>query len=178
MHLNLLLKQRAELDKKINKIIKQRPYILHSNIIAPIINLVARERKVDRALIVSTIRKKHIVEARQIAIALCYDIGGIPLTTIGKMFYRDHSTVIYSRNMIRNYYDTEPEFKNMYDNLLEKAKQLTIHKNPIGQHKSDTWCQNPTLSYLSIHHPYPSPESIQHLDQPDRHNNFHDGGTK
>ena len=65
---------------------------------------------------------KQIVMARQIAIYLINDLLGVPLATIGSYFGgRDHTTIIYSRDMIEELSKT--------DNMI--ATQIKDIKNMI-----------------------------------------------
>ena len=65
---------------------------------------------------------KPIVNARQIAIYLIYDMLGVPLATIGSYFGgKDHTTIIYARDKIEELIKT--------DNLI--ANQIKDIKNMI-----------------------------------------------
>ena len=57
---------------------------------------------------------KFVGPRQMIMAALCY-YKGFTLTEIGKWFGgRDHTTVIHSKAVVKDYCDTEPEYKENY----------------------------------------------------------------
>ena len=64
---------------------------------------------------------KPIVNARQIAIYLIYDILGVPLATIGSYFGgKDHTTIIYARDKIEDIIKTD----NLVANQIKDIKNM------------------------------------------------------
>lgn len=64
---------------------------------------------------------KPIVNARQIAIYLIYDILGVPLATIGSYFGgKDHTTIIYARDKIEDLIKTD----NLVANQIKDIKNM------------------------------------------------------
>ncbi len=64
---------------------------------------------------------KPIVNARQIAIYLIYDMLGVPLATIGSYFGgKDHTTIIYARDKIEELIKTD----NLISNQVKDIKNM------------------------------------------------------
>lgn len=64
---------------------------------------------------------KPIVNSRQIAIYLIYDILGVPLATIGSYFGgKDHTTIIYARDKIEDLIKTD----NLVANQIKDIKNM------------------------------------------------------
>lgn len=61
--------------------------------------------------------KAHIVLARQVAMSLAKDIGGLSYPQIGEAFGRDHSTVIHAYSSIQERCKQDEEFAEHYRNL-------------------------------------------------------------
>lgn len=71
-------------------------------------------------------RKRAIVLARQLSMYLAKNFTNSSLTAIGSEFGdRDHSTVIYSVNAVKNMMDTDLVFKDTVEDL-EKQVQLNL----------------------------------------------------
>jgi len=84
-----------------------------------IIEIVCRFYGVDKDEILSRKRTKNIAEARQIAMYLITEYINIPLDSIGSIFGKDHSTVIYAKNKVTD--------------DMKKSKKLEIQINDIRQ---------------------------------------------
>ena len=61
-----------------------------------IIAATARAFDVDPGDITGPSRARHVVEARQVAIALILKLRGVAKSEIGRIINRDHSTVLYN----------------------------------------------------------------------------------
>lgn len=57
---------------------------------------------------------------RQIAMALCYELLGMSVTSIGWYFHRDHSDVIYALRRFHNRCDTEPQTRATVEGIRAK----------------------------------------------------------
>lgn len=82
---------------------------------AEILETVARHYHVDVRAIRSKDRTMHVTAARQIAMYLARDMSGASLHEIGKVFARDHSTVVHSVQVIRSRVESEPRFAQQVD---------------------------------------------------------------
>ena len=72
-----------------------------------IINCVCNFYKVSKAELLSKKKTKEIALARQVGMFLVLDMMSIPQLTVGKMFNRDHATVIYARDKIVEQMETD-----------------------------------------------------------------------
>ena len=72
---------------------------------------------VDAKDIVSKNKTRNLVEARQIAMYLCARLTKSSLKQIGRLFGKDHSTVIYSRNTIKS-------SMQIYSDLRKKVEDI------------------------------------------------------
>lgn len=66
-------------------------------------------------------RKSRIVTPRQIFCKVAY-MNGYSLKEIGRYINRDHTTILYSIKSYENYYQTEPEYKELADQIIEKCR--------------------------------------------------------
>jgi chromosomal replication initiator protein len=92
----------------------RRLFRQNSNSTTPedIIIAVCAVTDITRDQIVSPSRKREIVEARHIAIGLILQsFRNIGLKEVGRMFNRDHSTVIYARETYRDLMETDRDFR-------------------------------------------------------------------
>lgn len=77
---------------------------------AMILDAVCEACKIQKDVLLSTSRLKHIVKARQIAILLCRDISKKSLPEIGKIFGgKDHTTALYAIRIMREKMTKMPE---------------------------------------------------------------------
>ena len=66
-----------------------------------------------------------MVTIRQLYCKAINDLYGrnLQLRIIAKEVNIDHASVLYSIKVANNYYDTEKQFKMIYDNLYKKLKK-------------------------------------------------------
>ena len=75
--------------------------------------------------LISNSRKQHLVRARQMAIYLCHNLTALSLSKIGQNFgNRDHSTVLYSCEKVKELMKTNEEIKNDFENIKIKITNL------------------------------------------------------
>jgi len=75
--------------------------------------------------LVSNSRKQHLVRARQMAVYLCHNLTTLSLSKIGQNFgNRDHSTVLYSCEKLKELMKTNKEIKNDFENIKIKITNL------------------------------------------------------
>jgi chromosomal replication initiator protein len=72
--------------------------------------------------LVSKRRTQNLVYPRQLAMHLCRQLTSSSLPVIGKMFGRDHSTVIHSLNMISQKMKTSVEVKNTIETITKRVQ--------------------------------------------------------
>ena len=72
-----------------------------------IINCVCNFYKVEKKELLSKKKTKEIALARQVSMYLVLDMMSLPQLTVGKIFGRDHATVIYTRDKISEQMETD-----------------------------------------------------------------------
>ncbi len=85
-----------------------------------IISTICEFFKVSREDLVGNKRNKEIVEPRQMCIYLINDLLNIPLTAIGSIFGRDHTTVMHARDKISNQIKTNPHTKVLVNDIKSR----------------------------------------------------------
>lgn len=63
-------------------------------------------------------RKRNLVRARQMAMALARELTNHSLPEIGESFNRDHSTTIHACNKVNELKESDDQIKEQYDNLV------------------------------------------------------------
>lgn len=70
-------------------------------------------------------KKREVFEARIISMYLIKNYNkNLTLEAVGKMFNRDHTSVIYSIKQLENFLDTDPTFRNKYQLIEGKIKKM------------------------------------------------------
>lgn len=94
-------------------------------VVRAIMKTVSDTLSISPELMISSSRKRDIVEARQIAIGLILKHDKIiTLVKLGKLFgNRDHSTMIYSKETFEDLLKTNASFKQKV-NLIKKQAGL------------------------------------------------------
>lgn len=80
------------------------------NTISELAKIVARHRRINVECLYSSRREQFEVESRAIVYLLARKHTSATFTMIGKVFNRDHGTVLNGLQMARNLMDTEPKF--------------------------------------------------------------------
>lgn len=89
-----------------------------------IIAAVASHYGVSRKDIVSKSRKQGIVLARQVAIYLCHKYTGQSYATLGRKFGgRDHSTILYSHDVIARRISVDKNFRHEVEAIESAMKK-------------------------------------------------------
>jgi chromosomal replication initiator protein len=93
---------------------------------AEIINAVCKYYNLEREDIVSTKRKKELIIPRQIAIYLMREMTSKSLPQIGSiMGGKDHSTILYSENKIKNLLKTDIELKKTINEIRQIVSSIS-----------------------------------------------------
>ncbi len=83
-----------------------------------IIDSVCKYFSITKEDLIGKKKNKEIVEPRQIAMYLVYDMLDLPLTSIGQIFGgRDHTTVIHAREKVTNLIKINPRVKNFVNDI-------------------------------------------------------------
>lgn len=107
----LSAKQRADLRKK-----KTKPDHL------VIMDCVSEYFTIPIEWIKSKVRKRKIVWARQVYMFLCLNNTGMTLKEIGESVDCDHTTVIHSREHVKDMVETDPEAAEELRDLESKIR--------------------------------------------------------
>lgn len=94
-----------------NKFIPIRP--------STIIKLICRYYNLSRYELLSKSRATEIVKARQLGMYLMRKYSRMSTYRIGKVFNKDHATVIYATKQVINHCDTEKKYKYEFDELIK-----------------------------------------------------------
>jgi chromosomal replication initiator protein len=71
----------------------------------------------------SNVRKREIVQPRQIAHSLCMSLTKSSLATVGQEIgKKDHATVLNSCRTVKNLCDTESKFRSQYEEIEKRLK--------------------------------------------------------
>ncbi len=90
-----------------------------------IIRAVAAEFNLSPALLTSKTRRHTVAVARHIAMYFVREILEMPLKKIALLFGRkDHTTVIHACQTVEQYRATDPDLRQVIDNLERKIRQL------------------------------------------------------
>ena len=88
-----------------------------------IISAVAQHYGVKVKEVVSKSRKQAIAQARQLSMYLCHKYTGISYARLGRKFGgRDHSTVLYSCDLIAHRISTEKDFRHEVESIESALK--------------------------------------------------------
>lgn len=88
-----------------------------------IIDAVCRKTGITREELMGKKRNKEFAEARQICIYLMWKNLNIPLSNIGKIFNRDHTTAIHSRDKISEMIKTDKNMKDLVNEIENMANK-------------------------------------------------------
>lgn len=77
---------------------------------------------IERVELSMPTRKRTVVTARQIAMTLIKENTKLPLTQIGKLFNRDHSTVIYAMEAVSDLCETDKKYKAQFNHIQSLIK--------------------------------------------------------
>jgi len=86
-----------------------------------IAQIISEQMKVPMESILGKGRKRNIVQARQLCMYFAKKLTNKPLSAIGEALGgKDHSTVIYSCDMVETQRETDPSF----DDLVKKLEKI------------------------------------------------------
>lgn len=139
-----------EYDPRFKQYYEKEP--IEGIVLNRVINLVSRRLFIEKKDIISKSRKKELVDARKIIIALTKKHA--PSITLGYLGYklgkRDHSTVIHNAEKADDHIITELKFKKIIDELnkeLSTYPKLKITKTYTGLSQGE---QSMVRGYFSL----------------------------
>lgn len=103
---------------RVNDYLKRRNPQNDEDKINRIIDIVELYMEISYMDMKSPSRKRHICRARQVAMSLILEHTKKTLQWVGNKFGgRDHSTCIAAKSVVRDMYDTDRKFKELYDKM-------------------------------------------------------------
>ena len=93
---------------------------------APMIDAVCALYHVERKQLFSRSRSQRTVMARQLGIFLCRELTMGSTTEIGKVFGRDHTTVIYAIAKMRLRRESSAPFRKTVDQILARLREAEV----------------------------------------------------
>lgn len=96
-----------------------------------IIISVAESLNLEPKTIISKSRHREIVEARQLCMFFIRNLKEIPYMKIGKMFHRDHATVIHAVNQVKNLLEWDSTFREKYWRVANDLANFNIHNEQL-----------------------------------------------
>lgn len=84
-----------------------------------IIDQVAAHYAVSKVHLLGEARAAHIALARHMAMHLCRELHGHSLPRIGRVFHRDHTSVLHATRRITALLKTDPALRTTWDALAE-----------------------------------------------------------
>lgn len=89
-----------------------------------VLSAVSNKYKVDRNELFSKKRNSEIVKARNVSVYLIKTLTDMTLVSIGRMFNRDHSTILNSLSNIEKEIKTSAEFAHEIEEINEDIRSL------------------------------------------------------
>jgi len=84
-----------------------------------VIEVICKFNKVDFQEIISKSRKREVTKARQLLCHFLYEKTNMNLIKIGEFINRDHSTVIYNKDVVKDLCFSDKSYKEQFL-LMEK----------------------------------------------------------
>lgn len=91
--------------------------ITHKPSIEEVFDRVCKKFLVNSWELKSDHRQKHIAEARHVIMYFLMVENGIGCVAIGRLFNRDHTSVLYAKKRITGYLEKYPEYKELMDEI-------------------------------------------------------------
>ena len=102
-----------------------------NNEIERVIDIVGIYMCVPPEIILSKSREKEIVISRHIVISVIFNKYkskmNLSLKSIGRLFSKDHTTILNSVKAVRDLIDTDSNFKTVYNSIIEEFELEVAH---------------------------------------------------
>lgn len=92
-------------------------YSVHTGDYRKIISAVCIGLQIDNRDLVGKSRERDISDARKIAFRLLRDLSRLTLVQIGKLFGKEHSTVVHALTSFDELYQFDPAFKAKFNRV-------------------------------------------------------------
>ena len=84
--------------------------------------IISQHCSVSAGKILSRIREREVIDARHMYIAVMRLIFRYPVTEIGRMVDRDHTTVLDALKKYKSRYDNYDDYKEVSDSIFNEIK--------------------------------------------------------
>ena len=85
---------------------------------------------VKRRHILGQRRFRHYIDARHMAMLLTRQSTKLNLTSIGRLFDRDHSTIIHASNSVKNLIDISDNYRDEFNQIVSEYDRLIRDLQP------------------------------------------------
>lgn len=106
-----------------------REYLTTNDIISAVFDFY----KLEKSQVFELNRRPLISKARQLSIYLIHKLLRMPVTKIGKLYKRDHTTIIYTIDVITDRLSVEDSLRS---ELLQIENKIKVVGNGIGRKQS------------------------------------------
>lgn len=96
---------------------------MNVNTLDQIKNIIGKEFGVDPSVLIGKRQSDYISKARHVLSYTLYNMG-MNTIAIGKIIGKDHTTVLHSKKVYNNLYDTDKYFKIIADTIESKVEAL------------------------------------------------------
>ena len=111
-------KRNNQIKEKLNKLLYDKETL------NTIIDVVCERFNYTKYDILGHKRNRNVVIARQYIVQLALKMTGYTLTELGKKLNRDHSTIIYSRDVFEGLYKNEYKYRIVFDDIKKDLKEI------------------------------------------------------
>jgi chromosomal replication initiator protein len=85
-----------------------------------LINEIAGAYKLPGDFLLGRSKRREIVEARFVAMAVVRDQLRLPFVDVGAIFNRDHGSVMYACKQVANYMEMDKHFKSRWPGIVKR----------------------------------------------------------
>ena len=107
---------------------------------------------------------RHVIRLRQICMKILLDQTNMSQKQIGKVFSKDHATVIYARKVINGMIDVDKVFVSNYEDVLsfrfDTRKSISVIINDVDEFERFFKINNPNVKSVSIREGLSYPQNI------------------
>lgn len=87
-----------------------------------VLSIVSQRCSVSVGKILTRIREREVIDARHMYIAVMRNIFRYPVTEIGKMVDRDHTTILDSLKKFTSRYQNYDDYRDVADSIFNEVK--------------------------------------------------------
>ncbi len=101
-----------------------------ANPVGLIIDLAAAEFEVAYDAVLGRGRPAQVAAARQVAMAIAYDLLPLSETEIGQAFGRSHGAILHARRQVADQASVDPTFRRRLDRVRSRARASIRNTKP------------------------------------------------